>query len=320
MADSFKNAWKNFQRIVLLNDGDLQLLVAYRGYQGRNAEFSQIIRQEDVEGVGETVRGRQYGIKAGDDLIKDSIDALKASQVEQFLQKHLNDFLNQLESSIDKDQAHKIHLYHEYCLANYLQNTPIHITGMSWIYAFITSNSSSYYSGQGLGKAYDAFMNHMANKETGIYNYLRSNGMSSVAEKMTFRSQSVYIEEHGVEPEGTFAELLKAGQNSIGWYTGGDIVIVSPQTMEIVYNIQLKTTTRNRPSVFAEKVEAIRKFLQGFNELTPEQKGAKIFDFFLTSISNYDAFNSLPQKDIDQLIEDGVGKKFQEKLNIILKF
>ena len=91
MASSFKEAWSDFQQYVLLNTQDLQLIVAYRGYQGKDATFSQIVKQSDVEGV---VNGT-YGINTGNDLIKDSMESLRAQQVEKFLQLHLNGFLNQ---------------------------------------------------------------------------------------------------------------------------------------------------------------------------------------------------------------------------------
>ncbi|MBO7078992.1 MAG: hypothetical protein J6W64_04180 [Bacilli bacterium] len=317
IATEFQQAWKNFERIVLLNDRDLQLLVAYRGEYG-TAEFSTIVDQEYVEGVGQTKRGRQYGIQTGKLYGTDLMAAAQAREVEEYLQAHLNDFLHQLEDSISLDEARNIHDYHEYCLLSFLQNTDIHITGSSWINAFYTGSfdsgegKGSYYGGQGVGKAYDAFMNHMANKERGIFDYLQSGGMTTTADKMTFDKTSVYIEEQGVEPSGTFAELLAASRNSIGWYTGGDIVIVNPQTMEIVYNIQLKTTGKGVLGIFTEKIAAIRTFLNGFLELTPQQKGEKIFDFFMTSISNSDEFNNMPSKTINGVIQDTLMKKYPD--------
>lgn len=320
MAESFKIAWKNFQRIVLLNDGDLQLLVAYRGKGGHNPTFSQIIKQEDVEGEEITPRGRQYGIRSGDNLIKETMAALKASQIEKFLQKHINDFLNQLQSTIGSSTAEKIHRYHEYCLTLSLQNSTEHITGKQWYEAFYTASAGQYFGGKGLGQAYDAFMNHLANKEKGIFDFLTSNGLKDASfQKIGFQSQSVYFEEGGVEgpwPGSNFAELLKESRNHIGWYTGGDIVIVSPETMQIVYNIQLKTTTEKSLSVFNERVSAIRTFLKGFLLLTPEEKGERVFEFFLTSVSNYDDFNSAPQQEIDALLQQELGKK----IPINLKF
>ena len=108
MASSFKIAWQKFQQHVLLNTGDLQLLVAYRGYQGKDAQFSQIIKQSDVEGV----KNGAYGIDSGNQLVKDSMSSIKAQEVENFLRIHLNGFLNQLEQKITKPEAHKLHQYH----------------------------------------------------------------------------------------------------------------------------------------------------------------------------------------------------------------
>jgi len=54
--------------------------------------------------------------------------------------------------------------------------------------------------------------------------------------------------------------------NSIPWFAGGDIVIVNNK-LEVIYNIQLKTTTRNTQTVFAEKVSELRKFLIQFTSV-----------------------------------------------------
>lgn len=302
MANSFKEKWNNFERIVLMNQKDLQLIVSYRGTQEYDATFSQIVNQSDVEGEGYTKGKLTYGINSGHELIQQSMEALKASDIEKFLQKHLNDFLNQLREQISGDEAEKIHRYHEYCLLSALQNSKEHITGRTWINAFYAQSYGHYYGGQGLGQAYDAFMNHLANKERSIYDYLRTNGKQFINTEVGVTKRTVYQEERGVLKIGHFAELLKESRNHIGWYTGGDIVIVSPETMEIVYNIQLKTTGRKTLSVFTEKVEAIRTFLDGLIALSPEEKGERIFDFLLTSISNHDEFNKLPQKTINSIL------------------
>lgn len=316
IATEFQQAWKQFERFVLLNEHDLQLLVAYRGAEGGNAEFSTIIPQAEVEGVSRTKYGTQYGIQTGKIYGSNLMAAAHAREVEIFLQNHLNEYLNQLASTISVSDAEKIHDYHEYCLALYLQNSEEHVSGKTWIEAFYTASMGAYYGGQGLGQAYDAFMNHMANKETGIFDYLKSGGMTTTADKISFNSQSVYVEERGVEPAGNFAELLAASRNSIGWYTGGDIIIVNPNTMEVVYNIQLKTTGKNVLGVFTEKIAALRKFLNGFLELTPQQKGERIFDFFITSVSNSDDFNNMPAKTVNNVVQNALLEKYNIQVKL----
>ena len=320
MAAAFKVAWNNFEKQVLLNQTDLQIIVAYRGEGGKNGQFSQILKQEDIEGKGIGI-GASYGINAGHDLVKDSIQALNASKIEEFLQFHLNGLLNQLESSISHDEAVTLHKYHTEQLNAFYQTKGKHLTGLRWRVPFYGGGNGEmkainnyYYGGRGLGKVYDAFMNHMANKETQIFNYLRSGGKSEAnnISLITHRTTTVYTEENEIGPSGHFPQLLKDSTNHTGWYTGGDIIIVNPETMSIVYNIQLKTTTANKPSVFGERIEQIRAFLKGFQELTPEQKAEKIFNFMLTSISNHDVINKMPQEDIEALVE----KEVMNKLNI----
>lgn len=314
MASSFKEAWSDFQQYVLLNTQDLQLIVAYRGYQGKDATFSQIVKQSDVEGV---VNGT-YGINTGNDLIKDSMESLRAQQVEKFLQLHLNGFLNQLEQKITRDEGSILHKYHQSLLHSDFQKKGTHITGQPWRVPFYGKSGSHFFGGQGLGQAYDAFMNHLGNYNKQVYSYLLNNGLSQNSTVLnTTEKNSVFKEEGGASQFSHFPKLLNESKNHVGWYTGGDIIIVNPKTMNIVYNIQLKTTTANKQSVFAEKVSAIRSFIQQFIKYTPRQKGEKLFDFLLTSVSNKNDFNNAPQDTINDIIYNELQKKLNK--NIVLK-
>ena len=318
MAEEFKEAWNNFSNKELLRGDDLQLLVAYRGPGGLNASFSKIIQQSAVEGTEMTQYGQRYGIRAGDDLIRDSMKALKASQIERFLQLHLNDFLNQLNSSISQDEAYKIHKYHTDFLTDYYKyNDDAHLTGTKFREAFYTNSDGFYFGGQGLGQAYDAFMNHIANKNQWVYDYLRSGGNSNPnLEVDSVPESTVYVEEGQVYKGANFPRLLSNSRNNTGWYTGGDIVIVNPETMQIVYNIQLKTTTENKASVFGERVSNIRTFIKSFIKGTPRQKGEILFDFFLTSVSNEDDFNNMPDKQKDQIIQENLKNILNKKIQV----
>lgn len=321
MASDFKQSWNDFQRYVLLNSQDLQLIVAYRGYQGKDAHFSQIVKQSEVE---ETVSGR-YGINAGNDLIKDSMASLRAQKVEHFLQSHLNGFLNQLESPIGKQNEKLLQRYHSQLLHSDFKGGKAYrgLADLKWREPFYGAGrgaADAYFSGRGLGQAYDAFMNHLANYNRQVYDYLIRGGKiqtTSLDTRQRDPGHSVFNEEGGAGSSGNFPRLLNESKNSIGWYTGGDIVIVNPDTMSIVYNIQLKTTTVNKPSVFGEKVEAIRKFINIFIKTTkPKEKAEKLFDFLVTSVSNKNEFNNLPQSTIDDLIMTGLSKKLDISLKL----
>lgn len=319
MAKAFKEAWNDFEKKVLLNQKDLQLIVSYRSDTTHPARFSKIIRQEEVEGEYSGIN-ISYGINAGHNLIKDTMKELEASDVEKFLQFHLDGLLKQLEQEITSKEGEILHKYHSAQLNINYQEHDRHLTGLKWYIPFYGGGTtedaikSYYYGGRGLGKVYDAFMNHMANKEKQVFDYLRSGGKNEINNiSLIIKNDStVYIEENRIGPKGHFPQLLKDSTNHTGWYTGGDIIIVNPETMSIVYNIQLKTTRENKPSIFGEKIADIRTFLKGFKEVAPEQKAEKIYEFMLTSISNQDDFNKLPQKDIDALVE----KTLKSKLNI----
>lgn len=316
-AAEFESAWMEFQTVVLMNTQNLQLLVAYRGQSGLNARFSQILNQADVMGVSQTAYGMQYGINAGNQLVRDSIKYLEASKVEEFLQKHLNDLLLQLDSSISGNEAYLLHRYHtEFLNSYYKYDSEASLEGAKWREAFYSANDGFYFGGQGLGQVYDAFMNHLANYKPDFYDYLATGGANDINGFVdTEPDSSVYVEEGQVYETGHFPQLLSESRNHTGWYTGGDIIIVNPETMSIVYNIQLKTTTENKASIFAEKIGAIRAFINNLASLSnPIDMANKIFDFLLTSVSNHNDFDMKPQQEIDKLLTESL----QLKLNIRL--
>lgn len=308
MAAEFESCWSDFEQWVLLNTGNLQLIVAYRGQSGRDGRFSQVMDQKDVMGV----RNGVYGIDSGHQLIKDSIEAIEAAEVEKFLQTHLNGFLTQLEERISDSEAKKLKSYHNQFLSEVYQHASVEdIVGRYWREPFYSSNI--YFSGQGLGKAYDAFMNHLANHNRVVYDYLSSSGLQDNVSALNITEKgSVFKEEGGVTKSGNFPRLLNESMNTTGWYTGGDIIIVNPETMSVVYNIQLKTTTKNTLSVFAEKIAAITTFIDDISTVMNADGGRalgeKLFDFMLTSVSNANDFNSIPQREIDAVIEKTVGE------------
>jgi hypothetical protein len=103
-------------------------------------------------------------------------------------------------------------------------------------------------------------MNHVANHHHQVYDYLVKGGLTEPPVTI-HKKGSVFHEEGGAEAQSSFPRLLNESKNHTGWYTGGDIIIVDPKTMGVVYNIQLKTTTEKNITVFAEKVAAIRNFI-----------------------------------------------------------
>lgn len=316
MAQKFKVAWNNFEQQVLLNTGDLELIVAYRDTSNENkgglVSMSTIVPQSEVEGQGTNAKGAQsYGIQSGHALITESMKAVEAARLEEVLRQHIGGFLTQLDTTITKDEAHKIKQHHKDTLLEHYQEKYVHLTGTKWWEAFYGSGGY-YFRGAGLGKAYDAFMNHMANKEKSFYDYLSSKGIQSLAiDKMRFKNTSVYEEEGGVHhkpPTSNFPELLQASRNNTGWYTGGDIIIVDPATMQVVYNIQLKTTTMANLTIFPERVSKIRTFLETFVDASPKDKAERLFDFMLTSVSNYDELNEAPNNTIRNIIDTSLQK------------
>lgn len=296
-ASKFRKAWLKFEQQVLLNQRPLQLMVIYRGDKGKSNEISGILNQSDAE--------VSRGINSGAQAVLDSIEAKKAEEVENFLRNHLDSFIDQLYDPIGRENSKNIGKYHR-------DQIPKGFKGRLGSTKWQNVYYSNYYSGQGLGQAYDAFMNHIANHNRQVYDYLVSNGKQEVfdgLQKLSKVQRSVFEEEGGTGPSGNFPKLLKDSTNRVGWYTGGDIIIVNPDTMSIVYNIQLKSTSRKRQTVFEEKVAAIRMFIQVFTAAsTPQKKAEQLYSFLKTTVSNSLELNQLPQKDIEDLIKTTLQK------------
>ena len=211
MASKFQFLWEKFQLEVLANKKPLQLLVAYRGdATGSQAQFSQIINQEQVEESINTKYGYIYGINTGNQLIKDSMQIIKAQKIEDFLRLHLSGLLTQLYSSVDSYTAHALHKYHSMLLKKiYLETNSNrqHLTGLPWYK--IIYGEMPWVAWQ--GNAYEAFLNHLAEHEPQIFNFLSSHGQNM---KKNFnyniqKKNSVFIEEGGEKPNlGHFPQLM----------------------------------------------------------------------------------------------------------------
>lgn len=329
-AQKFQETWNKFQKVVLHNSNPLQLMVGYRDASagGKNVQFSALINQDSA-----TIDNM---IDTGSQAVRDAMALArqieKAQTIEDVLKHHLNGYI---------DQLYYHHLNHNEVATlattnlNYVPDrwkkkyhlTDI-LTGQNWQDIYY----SNYYTGQGLGQAYDAFMNHVGNHHKELFNYLNTNGVFHTGDVPRV-SSSVYGEEMGVA--GNFPRLLSDSLNHTGWYTGGDIVIVDPKTMSVIYNIQLKTTQNTRrdekgnikyPTKFEIAISNLKKIINGkdasgkgdltpLSQLSPREKAERLFEEFKTSISNWGEFDNA----IDNTINNIYKKVLPEKLNITLK-
>lgn len=300
-AEQFSIAWKEFQQVVLLNKQPLQLLVAYRGSQGKLDQISAIINQEDVEEYG---KGR-YGINTDSEKLKEEAKQIvRARKVEQFLQRHLNGFINALYRKATTKEAEILHEYHSNLIQKEYAEHYDHITDKRFqeIFYGTRGQGSQYWGGRGLGNVYDAFMNHVANHEKFIFNFLSAQGRTVV--NFNFPRTSVFTEEGGITPTSHLPQLLHDSLNSIGWYTGGDIVIVNPKTMEVVYNIQLKSTGKNINTTFEIHIAELKGIIDMFTKAkTPEEKAQWLFEKMKTSVSNFSELEHVIEQDTYNIVE-----------------
>lgn len=319
MATEFKEKWEQFQIEVLGNQQPLELLVAYRDndFNRNNIQFSTIIDQKEVEETVNTKHGYKYGINSGNELITESFKIIQARGVEKFLQKHLGDLMNQLYyDKISRSNAEKLHDYHSYLLPE-KYSTPIrskrqHITGLKWYQLFYQNMGFQQWQ----GNAYEAYFNHMAKHEPAIFDYLSKKGTKDI-NALNFQKQKkrVFVEEGGETYNlGNFPKLMFGQQNSIAWYAGGDIVIINNKG-EVVYNIQLKTTTSASKTVFEEKVVSLQKFLKNFvNAETVDEKAKLLFNNFKNTVANSQVVDKLGES-LRQTIEEDLIKKIEASIS-----
>lgn len=314
MAKNFQFLWKSFQSKVLANKKPLQLLVSYRGDgSGKEAQFSQILNQEKVEEAVNTKYGYVYGINTGNQIIKDSMQIVQAQNIENFLRIHLSGLLNQLYSKIDSNTAQALHKYHSQLInKNYTNKVKkrLHITNSPWYK--IIYGEMPFVAWQ--GNAYEAFLNHMANHEPSLFNYLSSHGKNTAKNfNYNLQKKDVFLEEGGNQPDlGHFPQLMMGQLNSIPWFAGGDIIIIN-EKLEIIYNIQLKTTGAKNPTVFKENIVKLKNFLIQFNSLnTVKDKAELLFEEFQNSVANSSIVENLSIETENEII-DLIKKELQLK-------
>lgn len=326
---NFIKLWEQFQKQVLLNQETiLDLLVIYRDdSRGENIEFSNIVKQKEVEKKGD----KYYGISTANEIVKIKRRTKKAQQVEQFLRLHLSGFLKQLEGPpLNRSQARNLRSKHDELIKskkNFVQQGYFlddekereHFTGKSWnelAYGDLEENKK-------LAQAHEAFLNHLAQYESYIFNYLKDKGISTdnldTVIKFQNEKETVFLQ-HGVASRsvGTLPELLFTQQNPIPWYAGGDIIIVDEQR-RVIYNIQLKTTTKKKLTFFTEAIAKLRTFLKNFTkEDDPEKKAKRLFQNFKNTIAGEikQEISNEASKTIDDIMKD-IKEEIKKKYNII---
>ena len=161
------------------------------------------------------------------------------------------------------------------------------------------------------GKVWDAFMNHVGNYHKEIIVALASPEIIPDLMQTFFNNRhsyeySVYEEERPIP----FVRLLYQSLNSTPWFASGDIVIVG-EDGRIIYNIQLKTTTRTEGS-FKIPTTLLINFLKELEALSNDRVAiAKLlYENLKTESSNnfYRADNEI-EKSLYRFIEQYIPKK-----------
>lgn len=145
------------------------------------------------------------------------------------------------------------------------------------------------------GKIADAFLNHLGNMHRGIF----SEGIQT----LTPIFQSV-LEEEGMTG---FLQLLINSTNNTGWWTGGDLIIVSNN--QVIANIQLKTilnseingTGKITTDKILTQVQKLRDFIDKDIVYNKERFADIMYNTFKTS-AVFDKIDKQVNKDAIELV------------------
>lgn len=146
------------------------------------------------------------------------------------------------------------------------------------------------------GKIADAFLNHLGNMHRGIF----SEGIQTLTPIL----QSV-LEEEGMTG---FLQLLIDSTNTTGWWTGGDLIVVSNN--QVIANIQLKTILNSEKNgtgkITTDKVLAqvqkLRDFIDKDIIYNKERFADIMYSTFKTS-AVFDKIDEQVSKDSIELIK-----------------
>lgn len=143
------------------------------------------------------------------------------------------------------------------------------------------------------GKIADAFLNHLGNMHHNLFSDF------SFQPNFTF-SKSV-LEEEG----SNFYQLLLDSRNNTGWWTGGDLILLSDN--EIIANIQLKTIQQEQQTnvgeISSDKIFDLISDLKDFTEFKDGRYQIYNKEVFVEKFYNAFKTSGIIQKVEDKIME-----------------
>lgn len=313
--------YKEFESRALLRPAGADVQMGFRDSKGKYYLLSDIEAEQYNEFVESSNKRRvNFGI-ANNRLYTNARKKSEARTIQKLILHHLNEMMDTISGTNDEgkitDQAYDD-------MKKRCGEKMVHFrrkdgsnpnTFGYYLLADTTDKDGNYILNPSQsGQAYEAYFDHLARQHKWVYDFLASKGaINGTAQEIMTRDRSVYKEEGGTTTGvGNFANLLaEARGNNTPWFASGDIVIVNPETGEIVYNIQLKTTKLHETAGFAQSIDELLKFIGEFIDTDGDaEKMAELiwnsFKTTLTGTSNQST-NSIGEavtNEAEQLVAD----------------
>lgn len=274
-------AWETISKDYFGN-GSVSLLIGAK-FGKNNYQWSQVVEENTI--IDE--KGIQVRKKALD-KIQDAVDQSKgiyaAAQIQDIINKHINDMMKQLDTKmLDKPEARLMHQLLE-ARHSSLNNANFHFTGATYNQIIFGKQQNA------AGKQLDAFMNHMGNLHNQVFNLLSTPTVSgnslanSLGSLQDIEDDFPMLFNNPYEVQPWLLDSL----NSASWLTGGDIVVTDNKG-KVIYNIQLKTTSKGK--TFGVATSVLYSFATQMRDLinedsSPEELAEIMFKKLSTSTAN----------------------------------
>lgn len=266
-SEEILKKWEVFKEVALGGMAKVSIQVGYRKNDGKYTSTSYLVGEdESMRSFVGQARGREfsyYGIST-QQIANDMKKRAQAKQVEMFLLEHLNDLVDDMQTTLTRKQIKEIwNTDKKKCLTDTSRHMGINID-TTWMQAFVNRGERDEAKASASGKVYEAYFRHLANQEGEVYRYLQTGGLYPIS-GLYNNNRSVFWEE-GVDryTTGNMPYLLQESKGNTSWFSSGDITIINSDTKEVVYNIQLKTTNEKAMTNFGLSAKKLADFLKTF--------------------------------------------------------
>lgn len=293
-ANAIYSAWEHIS-LEYFGNSPVTLIVGAK-FGESSFQWTNILNEKDV--VNEKgINVRKKGLQKLQEQMQDNQAVFAAANIQNIINQHYESLLTQLDSyTLSKDEA--IAMHQLLAARGSALNRP-GFTGSTYNQIVFGSQRNAS------GKQLDAFMNHMGDLHAQVFSLMSqgiipAESLSDMTLEVEDDFPSIFQNTDQVQP------WLVDSLNSASWLTGGDIVVVNSKGA-VIYNIQLKTTSRGKTFDVAVSslYEFATKMLALINEdATPQELAQLMFKKLQTTSANdIDNTEKFYEEKIYELVE-----------------